>query len=909
MSPRAMNSGRSRANEKQESDRPTKKVKKEGGSSSTGAAAEAAAGHIPDTTTNNESAGGRNETSSANERTINLKVDTSQPPDDNKTVEECLPDIAKHILSGTNDGTKSWVKQQKISHLRASSNISNALQKSVDFDLDVFLNTGTVYLQIDREIGRLCDALQDFGFDEKLTHSEDVDAFMAQLGSVQKWHTDAHIRGDYIAPILPVIQSSGTGKSRLLYEARNFGNEVEAGREKRRQDSSPVGQGKQERHGIKHHYRSILLTARDKDVSEIQKYDKVHQIEHMDNWDYNKRVQEKNALRELVETQCRNCSLEQGEHYVTLLFDEAQHLTQNDSGFLFRALRWMTREHTFTAKGSSEAVYRITVAVAGTNSSLADFFPESIVRSKGISSRYQDEKRHYDGGKKLFPPFFMLRTQGCLSKRNYACKGSPNLSEYETMIRFSRPLFSKLHREGLMNEKTTEFDIAYKMVLYESGDNWIRSRRSCLSVLATRVQMGATSTSIVSTLVSKGYAHLTYFQQGDDHVPSSASFAFLPDPVCARIAMCLTDEQCELQKKEPGDSPRSDTHVVKGIARERIVDMMGTIFSDGMCLPAKGDFGEIAVALYLLFCGDILRKEHSTNDGKQYHQLSVDLSRWMDTVWAGGKQVESRATKSGRKNVKPRAAKSGRKQVESRATKWDSLYINCIQFFRLSLTCPLSDLGSRSFLLSLYEKGCAVYCATNTEAIDVVIPCYDKLNEDYLPVYISIKNYAQMCPQEAFKFLQTSYRALIDSGVEKGLLLLGIAGQDRETVECTAYEKKWKECWKQAQQSTVSTGFGRGDDILVTAKTIPENRTIQNDLLVGFFLVQDDEFGIHDMLKKTSFVKNKQKAEVYAMHSELIHGGSSDAFSLPRSYRNDAKNFFEHTKGCVDKDLKDETKS
>jgi hypothetical protein len=31
-------------------------------------------------------------------------------------------------------------------------------------------------------------------------------------------------------------------------------------------------------------------------------------------------------------------------------------------------------------------------------------------------------------------------------------------------------------------------------------------------------------------------------------------------------------------------------------------------FSAGVCVPNRGDVGEIGAALYLLFCGDFLRK-------------------------------------------------------------------------------------------------------------------------------------------------------------------------------------------------------------------------------------------------------------------------------------------------------------
>jgi hypothetical protein len=68
----------------------------------------------------------------------------------------------------------------------------------------------------------------------------------------------------------------------------------------------------------------------------------------------------------------------------------------------------------------------------------------------------------------------------------------------------------------------------------------------------------ATTAAVVSELVAKGYAHLTGFDQVStaEDAPGRASFAFFPDPACARIAMCLIDDKYVFQwkgKKSPTD--------------------------------------------------------------------------------------------------------------------------------------------------------------------------------------------------------------------------------------------------------------------------------------------------------------------------------------------------------------------
>jgi len=108
-------------------------------------------------------------------------------------------------------------------------------------------------------------------------------------------------------------------------------------------------------------------------------------------------------------------------------------------------------------------------------------------------------------------------------------------------------------------------------------------------------------------------------------------------------------------------------------------------------------------------------------------------------------------------------------------------------------------------LKPLYEKGCAIYCATNTEAVDLVIPLKkktenainteaedpDRENEDsnpqsekssenkHFPVFVSVKNYGYMSPKDVSGKLVDALSKLREDGVTAGVLLFVIAGQDR----------------------------------------------------------------------------------------------------------------------------------
>ena len=117
-------------------------------------------------------------------------------------------------------------------------------------------------------------------------------------------------------------------------------------------------------------------------------------------------------------------------------------------------------------------------------------------------------------------------------------------------------------------------------------------------MLATRVQMGSTAFGVVSDLVAKGYANLTHFTRNEATAPV-AHMCHFPDPVCARLAMCLMDDTWK--SKGPSVS-------FGGLENTFWVAKMQEIFSTGLCRPPTGDFGEVLLALYLLLCGDVLRK-------------------------------------------------------------------------------------------------------------------------------------------------------------------------------------------------------------------------------------------------------------------------------------------------------------
>eukprot|EP00529_Nitzschia_sp_RCC80_P017798 CAMPEP_0113460412 /NCGR_PEP_ID=MMETSP0014_2-20120614/10974_1 /TAXON_ID=2857 /ORGANISM="Nitzschia sp." /LENGTH=848 /DNA_ID=CAMNT_0000352065 /DNA_START=76 /DNA_END=2619 /DNA_ORIENTATION=- /assembly_acc=CAM_ASM_000159 len=424
-------------------------------------------------------------------------------------------------------------------------------------------------------------AEQNYGFDETMAHELDVQALEARLREVEKWHQDEKVRDAYLAPLLAIIQSSGTGKSRLMNVVRN--NYQREGSRTILLDDKPFDESR--RSMIKKNFDEVYIVNKRNDTL----------------------ADRRESFVRFVKEQCNDCS-KRNNGCVRLFFDEAQHLAHN-GGFLIRVLRWMTREKKFIVDGSDNHC-KLTVVLAGTNSALANFFPEEEQQSNQ-SRTVEATGGHYENGTVPFPPFFMLRTMGCLSlstrpsnsEKEYPAKAESedeseqHPSEYESMIQYSRPLFAKLHKDGRFHAGK-EYEVVKKVVLGHT--HWKNQNRSCLSVLGTRIQMGPTSAPIVSDLVSKGYAHLTYYEHGGvEGIPNRASFAFLPDPVCARIAMCLMDNDFKFTTDGTGSNSAKIEPELHGATKKEMAKMMGSIFSQGVCQPAKGDFGEVASALYL----------------------------------------------------------------------------------------------------------------------------------------------------------------------------------------------------------------------------------------------------------------------------------------------------------------------
>lgn len=219
---------------------------------------------------------------------------------------------------------------------------------------------------------------------------------------------------------------------------------------------------------------------------------------------------------------------------------------------------------------------QVVAVFAGTTFKLANYYRD---HERTISSRVPNGVCYLPGGTAHYEPFYTLNTIGCVEAEVRASEEEPP-NEYHRAVQYGRPLFSAMLNKGKLNNNHSQMSILMKILLgvanYDKDTDDVN--RACLSVLATRVQMGQTSVEVLSELVSKGYAGLTCF------VPTHnvTQICYFPDPVCARLAaMCLMDETWV----SPGPELNS-YQPIRGQAKEFWSKKLAMAFSSGLCRPS-----------------------------------------------------------------------------------------------------------------------------------------------------------------------------------------------------------------------------------------------------------------------------------------------------------------------------------
>ena len=484
------------------------------------------------------------------------------------------------------------------------------------------------------------------------------------------------------------------------------------------------------------------------------------------------------------------------------LFDEAQKLLETHyefEGFLFRTIRtWLRTKRENTT---------VIAVFSGTSSGIMNYTIQTdLLKDGGLvkdaSSRDAEDEKRYPRGSKTFDPFFTLSTMAVLKPNERKSNQSGHETDYEKSICYGRPLFAKMNEKGVLEKKS---EIILKRLLLHTGEKefeWTNYTMSWLSVIATRVQMGSTNVNVVSHLVARGYANLTGVTS------NNATFVYMPDPVCARLAMCMMDKEWKSQTKK-----------FEGKSKNWWSERVKTLYSTELCIPSKGDLGEVLTALYFLFCGDVCRKIID----ETYRTFSVPLGDWIDFLTSEKadatiekqssigpsstkrqKRITStplpptnveknRRTSKRIKNVNEERRKQQLQQVKGQVDKkredgendgkhdnTSKIFVNFIQVCRDYLRAPWVGAANQFYLKNLYDAGTAVYTYPGCDLIDLMAPTViigATGKTSYSAVLVSIKSRMYFAPGDATNLCLQLKKKADASGLRGALCIVCIFGQ------------------------------------------------------------------------------------------------------------------------------------
>ena len=562
-----------------------------------------------------------------------------------------------------------------------------------------------------------------------------------------------------MAPYLPLIQSSGMGKTKLLYELRQHLNA----------DSEQT-------------YTTILVLCGSGDLEGdmLQTYNEAIELEECMKREPDPRLKYRKVEKEMEYL----CRYSRGKPLI-LLFDEAQNILVGKDNYLFNCIQWWLSK-------KQKNPQKVVAVFAGTTLQFADI-PREPPESKDWGEYYMD-------GSQPYPPFYQLHTMGCLLRTRKP--PGPNTTEYDESYMYGRPLFAKMGERKLLGDKS-EADILRRLVL-SHVDSWWDRIDSCFSVLATRVQMGQTSFQIASALVSRGYAVLSGLDMEQKKV---AEICHMPDPVCARLAMCLMKEDW-----------KSEHQNLLGKSQHFWVSKMAEIFSDQTCIPSAGDEGEVFAAMYLLFCADMLRfLKHDNDDCRTF---SVSLTSWIYLLVHGGGEPED---------------------VVLDTIDASVCFIQVTQNY-LRFADSMEAWTSQHFLEHLYRSRSAFYVYQDCSVFDIFgsIRYNGKDEPEYFPMLISIVSIPKFSPSEAMSSCCAMEMMLTKAKCYGGLCILLVLGR------------------------TTKTEFD--DDLLLT---IDDLKNIPNEIVAKVVEIpNDDAFDITRQFWGITST-GTELGEIYASHSFL----------------------------------------
>mmetsp|Transcript_12456 Transcript_12456/g.17877 ORF Transcript_12456/g.17877 Transcript_12456/m.17877 type:complete len:848 (-) Transcript_12456:138-2681(-) len=702
------------------------------------------------------------------------------------------------------------------------------------------------------------------GLDREYRGTFDLEQFNARINETFNWYSADHRK--YVSPSFAIVQSSGMGKTKLMKQYKE---------QMQKEKGSSIDvvlllcahEGKALPDDYEDHFDGSLcvpkIEGRSADGDENTK----------------KRMQE-NA-RNKVSQDLNAILSETSSNSVVLLFDEAHVLVESEEGGIYVSIRWWLRQ---------KRTKHVVAVFAGTLLSLTNYqrVKAALGWTRDVIPNYVNYNKEESGSgseanKMLYEPFYTFTTIAMEHLRvteNEQKEFSDELRDIRKCGYYGRPLFLamlKPDKKGNIELKLLEEDVVIshgrgqiknirlyniltRMLLSPSGE-WAENDDSTASVLATRVQLGIASYDFVTKATSKGYANLVHFRgEGKTNSFGAASIAFPPDPVCAALAMGLMQESWSLS--------RAGNDNINGRDPSFWVQKAAKVFEQQMFLPNRGDAGEVFAALYMLLCGDELRK---TKDVCM-RQFEINLSSWLGSLEgslvADADQTPAPADgKKRRTETKPRRSprfsaleaeeaddEEGRQTDTVSDAQSLELKLNFIQVVRNYFRTHA--WFSQGYLKYMYESAIACYVYPNCPAFDLVFPIrYGKV---YHPALVSIRCWDVMGKadmRKAVKDMEKYVAGYRDAGCVTALCILIVIGS----------------------QEVKSPPPNKGD--------FP-----QEDGFVTVVVPRSDKFGVSEVIIKSATAS--VKAELLASHS-FAHVEDQQYLALRASTRGEDQEFGE----------------
>ena len=267
-----------------------------------------------------------------------------------------------------------------------------------------------------------------------LSHAFDLDAFATQVYDVFQTYYDKQEASEYLGPYFVFVQSSGMGKTKILYE---YARKVQSEQSDKRKASSETK--------IADDAKLVLCRAR-KDgecgLEEGSVFNCFIDFQGLTDGTKNFLAAVEKIFPKLNEL--LNGDEKAGQRLV-LMFDEAHYLlapyTFPESGRRFPALCFRVVRRWICLKRNTQIVAVFT----GTSTKLRNFkilddLEDKVTDSRDARVKLDDE--FYDRGMKEFEAFYMTTTIGSLGKEPGSTM-SYN-SEYSEAVPFGRPLFAAM---------------------------------------------------------------------------------------------------------------------------------------------------------------------------------------------------------------------------------------------------------------------------------------------------------------------------------------------------------------------------------------------------------------------------------------------------------------------------------